>query len=662
MFKLTLIAGVLLVTTAINFAAFYISWQRRQARGGLSFAAGMLALTVWTLAAGFDYAAVPISLKVFFAKLEYTGSSIALVCFAAFVLTYAGYERRLNTRVGKALAIFIPLSNIGLAWTNDLHGWLWTGFRYSEIGDNTAIFEHGPAFAWVVITGYLMITIIIVTLWQASRRGSGLARRQASLLFWTSLIPVVGNLFYLLQEPELQGIDWTSVTFSITGLLFLAALYGARLLDLAPIARDKLVSSLSDGMIVIDSQNRIIDINDPATRMIGLRDTSLIGKDLIEVAPITRPFLAESPTQEIKTQIEFGTQSKRYFDVLISPLYEGNQLVIGRLIIFRDITEHRKNELRLLQLTQAVEQSPASVVVTDLKGNIEYVNPQFTILTGYTQAEAIGKNPNILQSGQTPIEVYRDLWQTIQAGQTWQGEFLNKKKNGELYWEQAVIAPVLGRDGQILNYIAVKENITKRKQAEEALQAANRQLGIQLEEIKSLQASLREQAIRDPLTELYNRRFLNDAVEHEFHRAQRLAQPVSIILLDIDHFKSINDRHGHTAGDAYLVMLANLARQHTRKSDIVCRYGGEEFLLVLPDTTLEAATHQAEKLRRLCAEAIQLFDGQELKATISLGVASFPTHGAHHGEIIYKADQALYLSKTSGRNRVTAWADGQSED
>jgi diguanylate cyclase (GGDEF)-like protein/PAS domain S-box-containing protein len=535
MFKLTLIAGILFVTTAINFAGFYVSWQRRKARGGQSFAMGMLALTVWTLAAGLDYASVPMAMKIFFAQIEYTGSSAAIACFAVFVLIYTGYEGRLKSLAGRAGLVLLPLISSLLAWTNGLHGWLWTGFRYSEIGDNAAIFEHGPAFAWVIISGYLMVMLIIVSLWQATRHGSSLLRRQASLLLWASLIPVAGNLLYLLQSSEFQGIDWSSITFSIAGILFLTALYGTGLLDLAPIARERLVSSLSDGMIVLDSQNRIIDINQPAMQMIGLPDVNLIGKDLGEIAPLTRAFVQQATEQELTTQIDFGAANESHFDVLISPLYE-NKMVIGRLIIFRDITE--------------------------------------------------------------------------------------------------------------------------RKQAQEALQKANQQLEIQLSEIRALQASLQEQAIRDPLTDLYNRRFLNETITHEFHRAERLKQSLSIGLLDIDRFKAINDMYGHIAGDAYLVMLANLVRQHTRKSDIVCRYGGEEFLLVLPDTTLGSAAQQAEKLRGLCAEAVLEFDGKAIRATISLGVAAYPEHGATYDEIIHKADQALYLSKSGGRDRVTVWAGG----
>lgn len=666
MFKLTIIAGILFITTAINLVVLMISWQRRKTKSGRYFALGILALTFWTLAAGLDYASVPMALKIFFAKLEYTGSYSALTLFVLFVLSYAGYDEWLSSGLSKTFIIFLPLSNALLAWTNELHGWLWTDYRYSEVGDNTAIFEPGPAYVWSIITGYGMIMVIVVSLWQASIHGSALSRRQARLLFWASLVPVAGNLAYLLQSSRFKGIDWSSITFSAAAILFLMALYGTRLLDLAPIARDKLVNSLKDGMIVLDTQNRIIEINLPAIRLLGGSETALIGKRLAEVAPLTRAYLEQPPEQEIKTEMEVGNADKRYVDVRISPLYQdqkiARRIAIGRLIIFRDISERKKRELRLLQLTQAVEQSPASILITDLNGTIEYVNPQFTKLTGYSYDEVVGKNNLAVQFGQASNELYPQIRQTILSGQTWQGEFLNTKKNGELYWEQAVVAPVLDAEGHVLNFIAVKQNITKRKRAEEALQLANQRLESQLREIETLQASLREQAIRDPLTKLHNRRFLNEVIEHQFHQAARLAQSLSVVTLDIDGFKSINDTYGHAAGDACLVRFADLLQQHIRKSDIACRYGGEEFLLLLPNTDLDGAGQFAENLRLLLAGTAITVEGQEIKVTISSGVATYPLHGQLYTEIINKADQALYLSKQRGRNRVTLCSEGEKAE
>ncbi len=130
----------------------------------------------------------------------------------------------------------------------------------------------------------------------------------------------------------------------------------------------------------------------------------------------------------------------------------------------------RESENRLRNLTTAVEQSPACIVVTDLKANIQYINPQFVRLTGYTAEEAIGKNPRVLKTEHTPPETYRQLWQTITSGQTWHGEFCNRKKNGDLYWESAAIAPITSRHGTPTGYVAVKEDITERKRMEEDLQ------------------------------------------------------------------------------------------------------------------------------------------------------------------------------------------------
>jgi diguanylate cyclase (GGDEF)-like protein/PAS domain S-box-containing protein len=656
MFKFTIITEILLITTAINLVVLSVSWRRRKTKSGSYFAWGIMALTLWTLAASLDYASVPMSLKIFFAQLEYTFSFSALILFTLFALSYTGYEEWLKPGK-KIIFAAVSMSNAALSWTNGLHGWFWASYRYSEVGENTAIFEPGPAYAWSIITGYGMILVILVSLWQASLHGSELSRRQARLLFFASLVPVIGNLIYLLEGDRFKGIDWSSITFSASGILFLMALYGTRLLDLAPIARDKLVNSLSDGMVVLDTQNRIIEINPPAIRMLASQETNLIGRSLIEIAPPIRVYLEQPPEQELKTELEIGHTVERYFDVLISPLFQEKNLLLGRLIIFRDISERKRKELRLLQLTQAVEQSPASVLIADLDGTIEYVNPQFTSLTGYTYDEVIGKNSKEVQFGQASDALYREVRQAILAGQTWQGEFINKKKEGELYWEQAVIAPVLSPEGQVLNFIALKQNITKRKHAEAALQLANQRLENQLREIESLQASLREQAVRDPLTGLYNRRFLNEVLDHEFHRAARLAQPLSIVTLDIDGFKLINDQYGHAAGDACLVRLADLLQNYIRTSDIACRYGGEEFLLVLPDTDNHSAAVFAEQFRRLLEEAVTEFNGQEISATISLGVATYPIHSTNAKELISQADKALYLSKNLGRNRVTIWSE-----
>ncbi len=651
-FEFTSLSAILFLATLVNLFVAVISWQRRRTKSGIYFALGITALSFWTLLAGLDYAAVAIPVKVFFAKLEYIAYNSALAFMVLFTIYYAGHGKWLRSKWTHFLLWSVPASNAFLALTNELHEWLWIGFTFSPTGNNVLVFHHGPGFIWTTGTGYLAMSVILAGLWSASRGGGILMRKQARLLFWAALIPMFGNVLYLLELEGMQGIDWTSILFSATGLIFVVALYGTHFLNLIPVARDILIKSLRDGLIVLDEKNRVIDINRIAADMVEYELINMIGEDIVDILPIIQPYLAGSLAKEIQAELSIDLPEKRYVDMLISPLQKESEEVLGRLLIFRDITALKKNELHLQQLTQAVEQSPATVMITNPEGNIVYVNPQFTQLTGYSYDEAIGKNSNIIQSRQTPDSLYKEMWKAILSGETWRGEFLNRKKNGDLYWEWSVIAPLRDASGRIINFIAVKQNITERKKFEEDLQAANRQLGKQLDEIKKLESSLREQATRDALTQLYNRRFLVDVLDREFSFAKRRSKPLSIIILDIDHFKSINDTYGHRAGDECLIELAQLLKEFFREADIVCRFGGEEFLVLLPDSEPDTAAQRAEAFRQLVSEKSVFFESKKINLTVSVGVASYPAHGDNSEEVIQKADQALYDAKRKGRNQV----------
>lgn len=344
MFTLTAISAILFATTGINLVATIISWQRRKSRSGLYLALGLSAVTGWTLAASFDYAAVPIPLKVFFAKWEYTAYNLAflfLICFALIFAGFDGWLKKISIRVFLGIVV---ISNILLAWTNDWHGWLWSGFTRSDFGNNTVIFEHGPGYLWAAGTGYLMIATIIVPFWLAMRHGSEISLRQARILFIATLIPILANLIYIFEPVEFKGVDWTLVTFSVTSLLFVWALYGLRLVDLVPIARDRVVAGMSDGMIVLDKKDRIIDINQVAANILVTFSNNLIGNNILDLIPAARPLKEQPVAEDIRTEFVLGDTDRRFFDVLISPLFEERDKLLGRLIVFRDITKRKKLE------------------------------------------------------------------------------------------------------------------------------------------------------------------------------------------------------------------------------------------------------------------------------------------------------------------------------
>jgi len=198
---------------------------------------------------------------------------------------------------------------------------------------------------------------------------------------------------------------------------------------------------------------------------------------------------------------------------------------------------------------------------------------------------------------------------------------------------------------------------TRVKERTSQLEETNKQLQIQMKEIERLQETLREQARRDPLTGLYNRRYLSEALQHELSRARRARKSVSVIIMDVDHFKKINDAHGHQLGDKFLQEIANLLSTHTRDFDFACRYGGEEFLLVLPSATAGNAFKRAEQIRRQCADIRIQHEDKELSVTISMGIATYPRYSGNIDELLTKADKALYRSKRRGRNQVTIWKE-----
>lgn len=201
-------------------------------------------------------------------------------------------------------------------------------------------------------------------------------------------------------------------------------------------------------------------------------------------------------------------------------------------------------------------------------------------------------------------------------------------------------------------YARSQEEIAKRKKMQADLQAANAALVARLVEIEDLQRQLGDLVVRDPLTGLFNRRYLDEILERELARASRMNYPVGLMMVDIDHFKVLNDAHGHLAGDELLKGLAELLQATQRFGDVACRYGGEEFVLLLPGLPAEAAYDRAEEWREAFERLVVEYRGRRLQRTISIGIAIFPKDAQSAEQLLYVADQRMYLAKRLGRNRV----------
>jgi len=211
-------------------------------------------------------------------------------------------------------------------------------------------------------------------------------------------------------------------------------------------------------------------------------------------------------------------------------------------------------------------------------------------------------------------------------------------------------------DGAILGYVLIVRDVTDARTTSFALEQANKQLRAQLDTIRSMQAQLQEQVIRDPLTGLYNRLYLADALARELTWAGRTGRSFAVVMIDIDHFKSVNDDHGHAFGDTMLRALGGLLRQQVRPTDSPCRYGGEEFVIVMRDVTLDQAVERIDDLRRAFADLRFASNGIDIGRTFSAGVALYPVHGNDDAALLAAADAALYAAKAAGRNRVVGAA------
>lgn len=260
---------------------------------------------------------------------------------------------------------------------------------------------------------------------------------------------------------------------------------------------------------------------------------------------------------------------------------------------------------------------------TDLSGTITDASSAFCAITGYTKEELVGKKHNIVRHPNMLASTYKEIWDTLGDNRTWIGEIQNMKKDGSSYWVYSTISPVFDNKGKKTGYTSIRQDITYQKMVEEL-------------------------SITDKLTGLYNRFKIESVFTEEINRYKRYNEVFSVIIADIDNFKSINDTHGHDIGDITLVDLAKILKLKSRATDIVGRWGGEEFLLVLPQTDIDDAVILAENLRR----EIESFDFYKIKhCTASFGVSSFTDNDSIQS-LVKRADTALYDAKKSGKNKV----------
>lgn len=500
------------IAAIIVIATMTLVWRLRNAPGATALFWCMFTSFGYLIFNYFELIARNPAHTLMWAQLNYFFIAFIPVAWIGFALSYCGKRNWLSLQYFGCLS-FIPIITILLAQTNDLHGLIWKHYSFTPVNGFLALSVTPGAWFFVhVFYSYTLIVggaaMIAFEFFPAPR----LYRIQSEWIIVGAAIPLVVNAVYSFRLVPNFGMDYTPLAFSFACLAFIIGIYRHRLLDIVPVTHTNVLDNLSDALIVLDSENRIVDFNTAASCFLNPAGSNVLGKP-VTVALSFGALLADNNPFEVTHKV---ADKYRQFEVLTTPLISKNAKASGKLVTLHDIT----------QRTQLMRQA---------------------------------------------------------------------------------------------------------------------------EKLASL----------DHLTGVYNRRQFTITALNELKRAQRYNKPLSLIVLDLDHFKRINNAYGHLAGDFALKEFASLLKKSTRAVDMVARFGGEEFIILLPETTLPEARKAAERIRSIIeCTPIPIPAVGSIQITASLGVTCYTGEESETVETLFeRADQALYRSKTRGRNRVTVWRE-----
>jgi diguanylate cyclase (GGDEF)-like protein/PAS domain S-box-containing protein len=516
-------AFALFVSALISLQVLWIAWQRREAAGAFALTIMAGGMVVWSVTYALMWLTEDAA-RAIWLDATYFGVLTCVIGFFIFAVQFAQRDAWLTRRRLILLALY-AVATLAVLWTDPYHNLFYGGKRTPM---TTTIFDGGPWF-WVnILFIYALIILADGLIVYAFVKALPYYRQQSGMILVGALLPFAINIISVLKLSPTPDLDLTPIVFSISGVVYAIGLFRFRIFDIVPIARDSLVESMVDAVLVLDLQDRILDLNPAAQRLFNVDARNAIGRPAQTTLTVWSELARHWDNLRAQSEIVLPDAPTRYFDLTTSPVYNKRNKLLGRLVILRDVTAHQH--------------------------------------------------------------------------------------------------------------------------AKDALRRANEILQAQLVEIQSLHAQLREQAIRDSLTGLFNRRYMEETLERELASARRSKNPMSIVMLDIDHFKDLNDDQGHRAGDQVLCGLSELIQVKTRQSDVACRYGGEEFVIILPNVSSDAAFQRAEELRNACAALHIGEPGAERRVTVSFGVATFPTDGTTSDNLLRAVDLALYAAKAAGRN------------
>lgn len=469
---------------------------------------------------------------------------------------------------------------------------------------------------------------------------------------------VIGVIQVGISERERQEAIWRGILTRIV-LVFCLLLFGifitlrlsARFARPVRQLADDLAATLHalpDLLFELDGSGRYLQVMTHKEELLVAGRDYLVGRTVADVMPADAAATVMVALEEAKVAGEsFGRliclplpQGVAWFELSVARkalTEEGEQ---NYIVLSRDVTERQRSQGELVLAASVFDNSREGILITDRAQRILRANAAFCRLTGYDESEIIGQTPKMLQSGHQGPQFYDQLWENLTLSGQWQGEVVDRRKDGSIVPVLLSISVVKDTAGEVLHYVAVHTDISR---------------------IKDSEALLEYQARHDHLTGLPNRLMLHLRVQHALLRARRDGSQLALLLIDLDRFKDVNDSFGHLMGDALLCQVAERLTQRLRNADTVSRLGGDEFTVLLEniDDPSEAARLAAD-LIHLLSEPFHLPNDNEVVVGATIGIALFPDHGVHEEALLQGADAALYQAKSEGRGRYRYFSDGMT--
>ena len=510
------------------------------------------------------------------------------------------------------------------------------GWDWSVAVGAPRISLYEPLYRWLgaiaLVGGGLLVAAIFGALWLSGIIAARVGRTSlASVALREGRAPA-------LQHTQIRELDEMGAALGTI----------ARLQEELRSEREQLrvlADSTSDMIGRLDSQGRYVFVSAAAVRMFGFSEEELIGQLALDFVHPEDQAIVRDAMDEVR----FGTGSATvrfrrlhkdgyyvWVETAVSILHGPEGKAPEYVVAVRDISAQKLAEDRLQLAASVFAETSEGIMITDVDVNIIDVNPAFSEITGYQHDEAIGRNPSFLQSGYHDAEFYQAMWTSIRETGRWQGEILNRRKDGGVQPEQMTISTIRDEDGRVIRYLAVFTDISERKREQERMERL---------------------AYHDALTRLPNRVLLADRLEQALARAARSETLVAVCYLDLDRFKPVNDQYGHKAGDVVLRRVARCLEVGVRGQDTVARLGGDEFVLVLDVRSRSEWEPIVERVLTAVAEPCDLGEGHTATVTACVGVAMFPEDGRDAETLLRHADEALYAAKHDGAGQVRLFSE-----